>query len=259
MIGNVGTISQGSVLCYACQMPAKVSASSFRSLWGHTLEIKPRGMAYTDMSSASSLLLSGGQNLLSRTIPVLPSLRKSCRAPRAMKEGSSAGFKFPPMTRKPRWWWRTLACIPYLLPIHQVWMYAKTAYNLHPFIEAFEFLTYPFFMSIGSLPRWSLIAYFLIAYLTIVRRKEWPHFFRFHVAVGMLIEIALQVTGLVSRWMPLGFYWGKIGMHFWTTAFFLYLFTSIECVRCALTGMYADIPFVCDAAYIQIPYEGWNM
>jgi hypothetical protein len=44
MIGNVGTISQGSVLCYACQMPAKVSVSSFRSLWGHTLEIKPRGM-----------------------------------------------------------------------------------------------------------------------------------------------------------------------------------------------------------------------
>lgn len=44
MIGNGGTISQGSVLCYAFQMPAKVSVSSFRSFWGHGVEIKPRGM-----------------------------------------------------------------------------------------------------------------------------------------------------------------------------------------------------------------------
>jgi len=44
MIGNGGTISQGSVLCYACQMPAKVSVSSFRSFRGHSVENKPRGM-----------------------------------------------------------------------------------------------------------------------------------------------------------------------------------------------------------------------
>ncbi|KAK2378733.1 protein TIC 20-IV, chloroplastic [Trifolium repens] len=254
MIGNGGTLSQGSILCYACQMPAKVAVSSIRSFWGQSLENKPRGMAFTDMSAASSHLLSGGQNLLFRTIPVLPSLRKSCKSPRAMKDGS-ANYRYPPMTKKPRWWWRTLSCIPYLLPFHQVWMYAQTAYNLHPFLEKFEFYTYPFLMSIGTLPRWSLIAYFVIAYLTIVRRKEWPHFFRYHVALGMLIEIALQVTGIVSRWMPKSFYWGKLGMHFWTTAFFIFLFTTIECIRCALVGMYADIPFVCDAAYIQIPYE----
>lgn len=211
------------------------------------------GMTFTDMSATSSLLLSGGQNFLSRTIPVLPTPHKSSTTPRATKD--SSGFRFPPMTKKPRWWWRTLSCIPYLLPFHQAWMYARTAYHLHPFIPYFQPMTYPFLMAIGTLPRWSLIAYFLIAYLTIVRRKEWPHFFRFHVAVGMLIEIALQVTGIVSRWMPRSFYWGKLGMHFWTTAFFVFLFTTIECIRCALVGMYADVPFVCDAAYIQIPHE----
>lgn len=211
-------------------------------------------MAFTNMSAASSLLLSGGQNLLFRSIPVLPRLRKSSVAPRAMKDGSS-GFRYPPMTKKPRWWWRTLSCISYLLPLHQVWMYAQTAYNLHPILELYEFYTYPFLMAIGSLPKWSLIAYFIIAYLTVVRRKEWPHFFRFHVAMGMLLEIALQVTGIVSRWMPLSVYWGKLGMHFWTAASFVFFFTVLECIRCALVGMYADIPFVCDAAYIQIPYE----
>ncbi|KAF3949252.1 hypothetical protein CMV_024859 [Castanea mollissima] len=78
------------------------------------------------------------------------------------------------------------------------------------------------------------MAYFFVAYLGIVRRKEWPHFFRFHVVMGMLLEIALQVIGTVSRWMPLAFYWGKVGMHFWTAVAFAYLFTVLESIRCAL-------------------------
>ncbi|KAK3036356.1 hypothetical protein RJ639_031763 [Escallonia herrerae] len=48
---------------------------------------------------------------------------------------------------------------------------------------------------------------------------------------------------------------GDLGMHFWTTIAFAYLFTVLESMRCALAGMYADVPFVCDAAYIQIPYD----
>ncbi|CAI9758783.1 unnamed protein product [Fraxinus pennsylvanica] len=165
------------------------------------------------------------------------------------------GTRYPAMTKKPKWWWRSLACLPYLMPLHETWMYAETAYHLHPFLEDFELLTYPFLGTIGRLPSWFLMAYFFVAYLGIVRRKEWPHFFRFHVVMGMLLEIALQVIGTVSRWMPLAVYWGKVGMHFWTAVAFAYLFTVLECMRCALAGMYADIPFVCDAAYIQIPYN----
>jgi Tic20 family protein import component len=174
--------------------------------------------------------------------------------PRASKDVPYS-FRFPPMTKKPRWWWRALACLPYLMPLHETWMYAETAYNLHPFLENFEFLTYPFLIAIGQLPSWFLMAYFFVAYLGVVRRKEWPHYFRFHVVMGMLLEIALQVIGTVSRWMPLAVYWGKVGLHFWTAVAFAYLFTVLECIRCALAGMYADIPFVCDAAYIQIPYD----
>ncbi|KAK8954597.1 hypothetical protein KSP39_PZI002916 [Platanthera zijinensis] len=174
---------------------------------------------------------------------------------RASKDVPLSGYRYPAMMKKPRWWWRTLACIPYLMPLHETWMYAETAYNLHPFLEDFEFLTYPFLRFIGSFPGWFLMAYFFVAYLGVVRRKEWPHFFRFHVVMGMLLEIMLQVTGTVSRWLPLGLYWGKLGMHFWTALAFSYLFTVLECLRCALAGMYADVPFASDAAYIQIPYD----
>lgn len=189
---------------------------------------------------------------------LVPTFPKHPRCPTTVPKASKDvpySFRYPQMTKKPQWFWRTLACIPYLMPLHETWMYAETAYHLHPFLEDFEFLTYPFLGFIGQLPSWFLMAYFFAAYLGVVRRKEWPHFLRFHVVMGMLLEIALQVVGTVSRWMPLAFYWGKLGMHLWTAIAFAYLFTVLECIRCALGGMYADVPFVCDAAYIQIPYD----
>ncbi|KAI3452062.1 hypothetical protein Pfo_008727 [Paulownia fortunei] len=212
------------------------------------------GIRHSHLSAASTPLLHGEQGSLLHTIPKLPKRHRLPLAPRASKDVPYS-YRFPAMTKKPRWWWRTLACLPYLMPLHETWMYAETAYHLHPFLEDFEFLTYPFLGALGRLPSWFLMAYFFVAYLGVVRRKEWPHFFRFHVVMGMLLEIALQVIGTVSRWMPLAVYWGKIGMHFWTAVAFAYLFTVLECIRCALAGMYADIPFVCDAAYIQIPYD----
>ncbi|MBA0567546.1 hypothetical protein Golob_005099, partial [Gossypium lobatum] len=145
---------------------------------------------------------------LSQALPSLPRRRGSNLVPRASKDVPYS-FRFPPMTKKPKWWWRTLACLPYLMPLHETWMYAETAYHLHPFLEDFEFLTYPFLGAIGSLPSWFLMAYFFVAYLGIV-------------------------IGTVSRWMPLAIYWGKFGMHFWTAVAFAYLFTILECIRCAL-------------------------
>ncbi|GFQ06563.1 protein tic 20-i chloroplastic [Phtheirospermum japonicum] len=240
-------------------LPGKKFVSLYdRSFWGPFPKIKPSASLGTHqfhLSAASTPLLHGEHgNFLSPTLPKLPKRPQRPSPPRASKDVPQS-YRFPPMTEKPRWWWRTLACLPYLMPLHETWMYAETAYHLHPFLEDFEFLTYPFLGALGKLPSWFLMAYFFVAYLGVVRRKEWPHFFRFHVVMGMLLEIALQVIGTVSRWMPLAWYWGKVGMHFWTAVAFAYLFTVLECLRCALAGMYADVPFVCDAAYIQIPYD----
>ncbi|KAJ7948708.1 Protein TIC 20-I, chloroplastic-like protein [Quillaja saponaria] len=246
-----------SAVACTSNLHAKASFSSIQSSWGPNLECKSwlsRGMPFINLSAASALFLNGGQGGLHHTIPKIRRRSSSHMVTRAAKDVPSS-FRFPPMTTKPKWWWRTLACLPYLMPLHETWMYAETAYHLHPFLEDFEFLTYPFLGAIGRLPSWFLMAYFFVAYLGVVRRKEWPHFFRFHVVMGMLLEIALQVVGTVSRWMPLAVYWGKLGMHFWTAVAFGYLFTVLESIRCALAGMYADIPFVCDAAYIQIPYD----
>ncbi|KAK1284305.1 hypothetical protein QJS10_CPB21g00477 [Acorus calamus] len=50
-------------------------------------------------------------------------------------------------------------------------MYAETAYHLHPFLEYFEHLTYPFLGFIGTFLSWFLMAYFFTAYLGVVKQK----------------------------------------------------------------------------------------
>ncbi|KAL5985763.1 Protein TIC 20-I, chloroplastic [Asimina triloba] len=210
------------------------------------------------LSAASTSFLSGDTGSIACTISTLPIKhvvgQKAFRGPRAERT-TSKGFQYPKMMKKPRFWWRILACLPYIMPLHEPWMYAQTAFNLHPFLMVYQYLTYPFLGALGRLPSWFLLAYFFTGYLGVVRRKEWPHFFRFHVVSGMLLEILLQVFGIVWKWVPSGFYWGKLGMHFWTMLAFGYLFTVIECIRCAICGMYADVPFVASAAYIQIPVD----
>ncbi|KAL3684240.1 hypothetical protein R1sor_002262 [Riccia sorocarpa] len=181
--------------------------------------------------------------------------RRSTNGPRASAEDVPSFKGFAPMTEKPKWFWRILACIPYLMPLSETWMYAETAYGLFAFLEDYEFCTYPFLIMIGSLPGWFLLAYFFGAYLGIVRNNRWPHFLRFHVVTGMLLEIILQVMGTVNDWVPQSVYWGKIGAHYWLAVSMAFLFIVLDCIRCALSGMYADVPFLSDASYMQIPYE----
>uniref|UniRef100_A0A6N2MW94 Calponin-homology (CH) domain-containing protein n=1 Tax=Salix viminalis TaxID=40686 RepID=A0A6N2MW94_SALVM len=79
---------------------------------------------------------------------------------------------------------------------------------------------------------------------------------QFHCMKFLLVSMEVIVT--VSRWMPLAVYWGKLGMHFWTAVAFAYLFTVLECIRCALAGMYADVAFawIIDELAVNIRAHG---
>ncbi|PKA60718.1 Protein TIC 20-I, chloroplastic [Apostasia shenzhenica] len=158
------------------------------------------------------------------------------------------------MREKPKWWYRTLAAIPYLLPLHATWTVAESVFRLSPFLEEFEFFADSFNWYVASFPPWFWMAYSMAIYLGIVRQRRWPHFLRFHVATAVLLENLLEVASIVGGWLPATVFRGKAGLHFWTATAVAYLFTVLECVRCALAGMYADVPFVGDAAYMQCDY-----
>ncbi|KAF3566652.1 hypothetical protein DY000_02010934 [Brassica cretica] len=113
--------------------------------------------------------------------------------------------KLPKIAERPEWWWRTLACIPYLisLQVSDVGIYVR------PFLE------------------------------------------KFHVIMGMLLETGLQIIWCTSDFFPLIRSRGRLAMYYETAMAFAYICLLLECIRCALAGVYPQIPFVTDAASIH--------
>ncbi|XP_074591224.1 protein TIC 20-I, chloroplastic-like isoform X1 [Curcuma longa] len=227
---------------------------------GRTLKFKSHSIAYQGRTipplRAGSLSFSPflhgqhrGALKLSQSADGDSSLARSAVVSRASKV--PALFTYPPMTTKPKWWWRTLACTPYLLPLHLMWLHAVTAYHLHRLLENWDFLVNPFIDTITLMPNWLMMALIFAAYYLVVRRKEWPHFLRFHVIMAMLLENGYQAIAIACTWLPNTFYRGKLGMTFWLAVTFMQLYTVVECMRSALNGMYADVPFVSDTAYLH--------
>lgn len=184
-------------------------------------------------------------------MPLLARRDKQKARSKVVCEAVKTLFTYPPMTSKPKWWWRTLACTPYLLPLHLMWFHANSAYRLQPLLQNWDFVVNPFIDTIALMPNWLMMGLMLSAYYLVVRRKEWPHFLRFHVILAMLLENAYQAAAIACTWLPNTLYRGKLGRSFWLAVTFVQLYTVVECMRCALVGKYADVPFVSDSAYLH--------
>ncbi|XP_010672896.2 protein TIC 20-I, chloroplastic [Beta vulgaris subsp. vulgaris] len=179
----------------------------------------------------------------------LSPLKRGSYLPRASKDKLFSFPPYPPMTEKPKWWWRSLACLPYLMNFldQLTWAHAHPLNNPPPFLQNFDNLVFPLHSSLLTLPKFVLSCYPIMYYFWIVRRKEWPHFFRFHVINAMLLGVLVQVIGVSGNWFPSKF----SPPHFWSAATLFFLFTVLECVGCALAGVYPSIPFVKDAALLH--------
>ncbi|CAO1941550.1 unnamed protein product [Urochloa humidicola] len=152
--------------------------------------------------------------------------------------------------RHPRWWWRTLACVPYLLPLHNMWSYADVIYQLHTYLQGFSLL-YTFIDTMTLCPGWLFLVIFMTVYFFVVRRKWSPHFLRFHVILAILLDTGSQAVATMCTWMPSIVYQGKPMQYFWMSIAFIQIFTVLECMRCALCGMYPNVPFISHTAFIH--------
>ncbi|XP_031249295.1 protein TIC 20-IV, chloroplastic [Pistacia vera] len=223
-----------------------ISRSSQGSQKDHALST---GVPGSQVSSTSSPFIGGDQGVVSHTNLILPRHRISPTLPRAAAR-DVFGFRLPVITEKPEWWWRTLACIPYLIALQ----ISDVGFYLQPFsehYELFENLIYFVPGAISRLPSWFTLVYCYFAYIGIVKNKDWPHFFRFHLMMGMLLETSLQIVWYTCNFMPLIHYNGRFGMHFWAGVGFTFITVLLQCIRCALAGSYVQLPLISDAAFIH--------
>ncbi|EEF44503.1 protein TIC 20-IV, chloroplastic [Ricinus communis] len=202
--------------------------------------------------SAASTSLFGDQNNVLHGIPRLPTRRRSPELPRAYKSDFFR-LPFPVLAEKPEWWWRTLACLPYLISLYM----SDTGNFIQPFLEHYDYFGLVYFVpgAVSRLPAYFPMVYYYIALLGVVKNKQVPHFFRFHLMMGMLLETALQVVWYTSNFFPLIHFNGTYGMYYWAGVGFAYILILLQCVRCALAGGYAQMPLISDAALVHTMFN----
>ncbi|KAF9670860.1 hypothetical protein SADUNF_Sadunf13G0112900 [Salix dunnii] len=253
IIGANKSLSSSSIVGCKSNLPALPTLSISRSSrFGshqplHACSSKENTLSH--LSPASSSIFGDWEGLLD-TIPWSPAQRRSRKHPRALHKNELFGFRYPVLAEKPEWWWRTLACVPYLIALQ----ISDTGYFIQPFLERYDIigdLIYFVPGAITRLPPWFIMIYCYFAYIGIVKNKDFPHFFRFHLMMGMLLETALQILSYTSNFFPLIHYNGRFGMYYWAGVGFAYITILLQCVRCALAGDYAHLSFVSDAAYVH--------
>ncbi|KAK1294517.1 hypothetical protein QJS10_CPA16g00021 [Acorus calamus] len=228
------------------------------SLGGHKASPHKLSDATDDLATHSGRLHKI-PNALSISSSMMDSGVQFIGVERTPSRASLMSFRFDPhpkMTEKPKWYWRTLLCVPYLLPLHEAICMAENSFHLAPLLGEYnELLTQSFMDTITLVLSWFFMVYFCVVSLFLIRRWELPHFFRFHVLLALLPDNVLQIICTSCNWFPVFFKGNRLLIHFWTGVALAYIFTVMECMRCALYGAYADVPSVADAAYIHTTPE----
>lgn len=158
---------------------------------------------------------------------------------------------FPTMMEKPFFFWRILACLPYLPSIFEGTL--SIAYSGKFGAEAMDAVTpvatvLEYYSKIPIIP----MAVFFLLFFTIIQNTKMPHFVRWHTLQSVLCEIVLTIRVFVQQILPPTYIIATFTETMFYLGFFVW-FCSMYSMLHAAAGLYADIPFLSDAVYIQVP------
>ncbi|ESW21541.1 hypothetical protein PHAVU_005G079300 [Phaseolus vulgaris] len=201
-----------------------------------------------------------GNSLVSSPLFAAKEARLSLRLPASQRRNSdicgrafiyhSSGFRIPTNAEKPEWWWRALSCVPYLIALQT----SAAGIYLEPILEKFPlFQSLIFYIpgGVNRLPNWFPMLYCYVAIVWVVKNKDFPLIFRFHIMMGMLLELALQIVWISSNFMPLIHFKGTLGMYYWAGVALAYIFVMIRCIKCALLGTFVSFPVLSESAFLH--------
>ena len=202
----------------------------------------------TRLTAVSSPKFTDKHGPLSLSVPMYRRCISSTRPQAYIYHWS--GFRIPANSEKPEWWWRTLSCIPYLIALQM----SATGYYLQPLLDKYKILENLIFYIPGAtnrLPTWFPILYCYFAIVIVVKNRDLPLIFRFHVMMGMLMEIGLQIVWVASNFMPLIHFNGTLGMYYWAGVAMAYIIITMHSIRCALLGTFTNIPLISESAFLH--------
>jgi hypothetical protein len=147
---------------------------------------------------------------------------------------------------------RIFACLPYLLPIVEVFVYGQFFLTQFPFLQVLFLPLLPLLRVYYGVRYAGLIIFFAL-FIFVVRNEKISHFIRFNTLQAILLDIIVFLFGVLTDVVGL-LPAGNFAMQtLYTTIFLGIVAASAYSVIQSLWGRYAEIPAISDAVYMQLP------
>ena len=147
---------------------------------------------------------------------------------------------------------RIFSSLPYLLPLTSSIGFSSAVLQEVPTLgTVLAPLLLPVLWIYQTLPFASLIIFFAL-FLLVVRNEKVPHIIRFNTMQALLVDILMVVVGLVLPILGRVDSSNLVVVALSSTVFIGVLAIVIFSVVQSLRGLYAEIPTLSDAAYMQV-------
>ncbi|WP_414586550.1 Tic20 family protein [Scytonema sp. PCC 10023] len=146
---------------------------------------------------------------------------------------------------------RIFACLPYLLPLVEVFRYGEFLFTQFPPLGLLFLPLQPLITIYFGVPFAGLIIFFAL-FLLVVRKENISHFIRFNTLQAILLDIVIFLFSILTQLIGIIPAGGFAIQTLYTTIFLGTLAAVVFSVIQSLMGRYAEIPAISEAAYMQL-------
>lgn len=146
---------------------------------------------------------------------------------------------------------RIFACLPYLLPLIEVFAFGQFLMNDFPLLGLIFLPLLPLLKIYYGVRYAGLIIFFAL-WLLVVRNENIAHFIRFNTMQAIILDIVIFVCGILTDLVRLVPGSGFAIQTLETTIFLGIVAAVIYSVAQSLMGKYAEIPAISDAVHMQV-------
>lgn len=146
---------------------------------------------------------------------------------------------------------RIFACLPYLLPLIEVFAFGQFFLNDFPLLKLIFLPLLPLLRIYSGIPYAGMIIFFAL-WLLVVRNEKISHFIRFNTMQAIILDIVIFLCSILTdivKFVPGS---GFAMQTLYTTIFMGIVAAVVYCVAQSLVGKYAEIPAISDAVYMQV-------
>jgi uncharacterized membrane protein len=146
---------------------------------------------------------------------------------------------------------RILACLPYLLPLIEVFAFGQFLMNDFPLLGLIFLPLLPLLRIYYGVRYAGMIIFFAL-WLLVVRNEKINHFIRFNTMQAIILDIVIFLCSILTDIVKLVPGSGFAMQTLYTTIFMGILAAVVYSVAQSLMGKYAEIPAISDAVHMQV-------